>query len=366
MKRIMHLTFDMRIGGTEQVIKNLIEGSDKTRFEMSVFCLEQPLGPFGEMLVEQGIEVSGLNRQPGFDISVIKKLRKHLKNNKIDVLHCHQYTPWVYGTLASQGLDIPIIFTEHGRFYPDRTSWKRFLINPLLARLTSRITAISKATKEALIDFEFIPRYRISVIYNGISPLALSPEVSANLKSELGIDQGYPVIGTIARFDPIKNHRMMFQAFKKVLQTYPNVYLLIVGDGDEKANLVKLVDDLKIANRVIFSGYIDNPSRHLEIMDIYLLSSLSEGTSMTLLEAMSLSKPCIVTDAGGNPEIIENNLNGIVTANGDAQQFAAAIRTLLDDENLRKKLGNASHDIFLRKFSATAMCRAFEKLYESV
>ena len=95
-RRVLHITFDMHIGGTEQVIKNLVEGSDKTLFEMSIFCLEQPIGPFGEMLLKQGINIQGVQRKQGFDISLIKAIRQHVIMHQIDVLHCHQYTPWVF------------------------------------------------------------------------------------------------------------------------------------------------------------------------------------------------------------------------------------------------------------------------------
>jgi glycosyltransferase involved in cell wall biosynthesis len=166
--KILHLTFDMHIGGTEQVIKNLIEGSNDKQFQMSIFCIEEPIGPFGQMLQEKGISIDSTQRREGFDIKLIKTIRRHLKKHRIDVLHCHQYTPWVYGTLAALGIKTRIIFTEHGRFYPDRTSWKRKIINPLLTLFTDKITAISKATKQALVDFEYIPENKIEVIYNVI------------------------------------------------------------------------------------------------------------------------------------------------------------------------------------------------------
>jgi glycosyltransferase involved in cell wall biosynthesis len=366
MKRVLHLTFDMRIGGTEQVIKNIIEGSDKSLFEMSVFCLEQPLGPFGEMLVEQGIKVTGLNRQPGFDLSVVKQLRKYMKDTGVQILHCHQYTPWVYGTLAAIGTGIPVIFTEHGRFYPDRTSWKRRVVNPVLARLTQRITAISKATRQALSDFEFIPENRIQVIYNGIHPISLDPEGTRTKREELGIENNTLVLGTIARFDPIKNHSMLFRSFKTVLEEFPDTRLLMVGDGDERAHLENLASELGIADQVIFTGYIEKPSRYMELMDIFVLPSLSEGTSMTLLEAMSLSRPCIVTDAGGNPEIVDHEINGLVTPNDDQAALTAAIKNLLGDSSRREQMAAQSLEKYIQRFTAAKMCSAFERIYTSL
>lgn len=364
--RVMHLTFDMRIGGTEQVIKNLIEGSDKNTFDMSIFCLEKPTGPFGEMLLEQGISIDSLQRKEGFDISLIKTIRKHITQHDINILHCHQYTPWVYGTLASIGTKSKVIFTEHGRFYPDRSSWKRKFVNPVLTIFTDSITAISKATKQALVDYEYIPEHKIKVIYNGIIPVKVDPSRTTELKKELGINESKTVIGTIARLDPIKNHIMMFKAFELILKKHPNTVLILVGDGEERQSLETLVDKLDIREHVIFTGYISRPQHYLDCMDIFLLSSLSEGTSMTLLEAMSLAKPCVVTDAGGNGEIIADGINGHVTRNDDSQAFAGAILELLNDEKKREYMGLSSLQRYQQFFSALSMIENYQRLYKDI
>lgn len=365
-KKVLHLTFDMRIGGTEQVIKNLIEGSNKEQFHMSVFCLEEPIGPFGQMLLEKRIPIASTQRHAGFDINLIKTIRQHLKKYHIDVLHCHQYTPWVYGTFAALGTKTKIIFTEHGRFYPDSTTWKRKLVNPLLNLFTDKITAISKATKQALVDFEYIPENKIEVIYNGIHALSKEKEETQALKNQLGIDNSTFVLGTIARLDSIKNHPMMFKAFKMVLQTHPNTKLILVGDGDERQSLEKLAKQLDLYNHIIFTGYIAKPAHYLDCMDIFLLSSLSEGTSMTLLEAMSLSKPCVVTDAGGNAEIIKNNINGFVSENNNANLFSENISKLINSKNLMQEFSRNSRECFDQNFNVKNMSLSYVSLYKQL
>jgi glycosyltransferase involved in cell wall biosynthesis len=361
-KKVMHLTYDMRIGGTEMVIKNLIEGSDPALFEMSIFCIEEPLGPWGKDLAQAGIQITSKTRQPGFDTSLIFAIRKHLKSNDINVLHCHQYTPWVYGVLAALGTKTRVIFTEHGRFYPDSSSWKRKLINPWLCRITKHITAISQATKNSLVEFENIPEKRIQVIYNGIKKPEVDEQKVQTLKQSLSIQDGTNVLGTIARLDPIKNHSMMLDAFSLVLKEHPNTVLIIVGDGEERTNIENKIKDLGIADKVIMPGYDPQPQHYLALMDIFLLSSLSEGTSMTLLEAMALGKPCVVTDAGGNKEVVEHGIVGYVTDNDNAKEFAKNIINLIKSSNIPTIQSNATKRFFAL-FSIDNMISRFSSLY---
>ena len=361
--KIMHITYDMRIGGTEMVIKNLIDGADKSQFDMSVLCIESPLGPFAEDLIKDGIKFHELNRQPGFDKSLIKNIRKIIKQNNIDIIHCHQYTPWVYGVIAAMFTRSKVIFTEHGRFYPDSSTWKRKLINPVLNCFTDQVTAISKATKQALVEFENIPAKDIEVIYNGIAPLTFDAEKVEALRKSLNIPDNHTVLGTVARFDPIKNHTMMLKAFAKVLNQQPNCTLLIVGDGEERANIENCITELGIKNNVILAGYEPKPAEHIALMDIFLLSSLSEGTSMTLLEAMSIGKPCVVTDAGGNPEVIQHQYNGLVTQNNDINAFFNGIQRLLN-KALQETMQENAIETFNNKFSAIKMINTFHNLYK--
>lgn len=364
--RVLHLTFDMRIGGTEQVIKNLVESTDFSKFDVSILCIEQPIGPFGQLLVDQGVKIDSFQRTNGFDKGLIKNIRQYIKTNAIDVIHCHQYTPWFYGTLASMFSSVKVVFTEHGRFYPDSGSWKRRLINPVLSAMTSSITSISKATKQALIDFEYLHSNKVDVVYNGITALKVDQQKVAKLRQKLSLNDDNIVFGTVARLVPIKNQTLLIKAFNQVLIQTPEAKLLIVGDGEEKEKLDKLVSELGIEYAVIFAGYITQPVDYMALMDIFLLPSLSEGTSMTLLEAMSLSKPCVVTDAGGNPEVIKDFYNGYVTPNNELEPFFQKMQQLAQDKQLRVEFGENSHQRFLEIFTNTAMANSYMAIYNKV
>ena len=158
----------------------------------------------------------------------------------------------------------------------------------------------------------------------------------------------------------------MLKAFKVVTEAYKDIKLMMIGDGEERENLEQLSRDLGIADDVIFTGYITEPGYYLDLMDIFLLSSLSEGTSVTLLEAMSLAKPCVVTDAGGNPEIIAHEVNGLVTPNNDAPAFAAAIIELLGNENKYLQMSTASLDRFNESFNIHNMVNDYQRIYDDL
>ncbi|MFC3120834.1 glycosyltransferase [Agaribacter flavus] len=360
-KNVLHITYDMRIGGTEMVIKNIVNGL-KLDVNMSLFCIEEPIGQWGKDLIEEGIPCHSFERREGFDWRLIVAIRKVINNKQIDIVHCHQYTPWVYGAIATFGTKARVLFTEHGRFYPDSSNWKRRLVNPLLSNMTKSITAISAATKQALVDYEFLSESKIKVVYNGIEKVIPSQD-QVEIKRALDISEGKVVFGTIARLDPIKNQTMMLEAFANVISRGLDAILLVVGDGELMESLQQLAKRLDIEKRVIFTGYKPYPADYLNIMDVFLLSSLSEGTSMTLLEAMSLAKPSVVTDAGGNSEIIKHKVNGLVVPNDDQQAFADAMFGLASHIGLLNEYASNALKIYQEQFSSVTMNQQYLSIY---
>lgn len=361
--RVLHLTFNMGIGGTEQVIRQLVTGLDPDQVTTEILCIDGQVGSIGEQLRASGIPVTSVARRPGFDRALIRNLRRHVREGGFDIVHCHQYTPWVYGWFAALGTPAKVVFTEHGRFHPDRYRYKAALINLVMARTTSAIIAISAATRLALARYEFMPRSSIRVIYNGIAPLQPELEAMHQLRMELDLPDTAFIVGTVSRLDPIKNQSMMLRAFARFLGDCPNAWLLVVGDGPEREHLNVLASQLNISHRVSFTGFIDNPVNHLALMDLFLLSSHSEGTSMTLLEAMSLGIPALVTSVGGNPEIVREGVNGLLTPPDDARAFARGMTELWQNPKRRKQLGQGGQRQFRERFSRQAMVTAYQALY---
>ncbi len=367
-QKILHVTFDMEMGGAEQVIRQLVENSDKSRFESIVLCLDGKVGVLGKEIEKKGFKTLNFHRSPGLDRALIRKIRAYIRDENIDVVHCHQYSPYIYGLLASFGTSAKVIFTEHGRFYPDSYKWKRYLLNPFLSLFTDEVICISKATADALVKYENFPKRKVKVVYNGIKDkqIKLTDDELNIIKKELGITETNIVMGTISRLDPIKNQKMMITAFEKVLGTQPNAKLLIIGDGPERVNLEKHTEALGLEESIIFTGFIVNPQRYFGLMDIFLLPSLSEGTSMTLLEAMAFSIPCIVTNVGGNPEIIENNDSGLVVPNDDAKSLSEAMLSLNTNKELAIRLGDNGNKRFQSFFTIENMVNAYQHIYKTM
>lgn len=363
-KKVVHVTFDMRIGGAEQVIYNLIENTDKSKYDLSIICLDQPIGPFGRKLQERGYKITSFNRKPGFDMSLIRDIRHYVKSHDVDVLHCHQYTPYIYGLLGAAFTKAKVVFTEHGRFYPDERKFKRVLLNPFLNLFTDYVTAISSATRDALVEFENFPREKIRIIYNGIDDSRYVLHEDKSLRQSLGIKEGALILGTVARLDPIKNQKMMIKALKIIQQNYPETFLLIIGDGPERGKLESLASQLNLSSRVLFTGFKEDVHQYLNIMDIFLLTSFSEGTAVTLLEAMASGLPCIVTNVGGNPEIVQDGETGFVIPSDDEKALSEKICILFSNIDLMKRMGKAGRKRFEDNFTVDRMVSAYEAMYD--
>ncbi len=360
-RRILHLTYDMGVGGTEQVITQLVRNLDSGVYENRIACTDGQVGLLGEALQQQGYEFEIFSRQPGFDRELIKSIRAVLNRDQIDIIHCHQYTPFVYGVLAALFTRTKVVFTEHGRFHPDSYTWKRRLINPVLGWCTDSIVAISKATADALAHYEWFSARSIQVVYNGIQPPV--DHCDETIAAELGLDASHLVFGTIARFDTIKNLPMMINGFKEVRQKNSAARLLLVGDGDERGALEAHVAELGLTDSVIFTGYQKQTAKYMSLIDIYLLTSFSEGTSMTLLEAMAMRVCSIVTRVGGNVEIVEHEVSGIVVESDDVDDLAGWMLRLDEDAVTRERLAAAGQKVFAEKFSVQTMAVKYSEIY---
>ncbi len=337
-------------------------------YRIIVCTLEGP-GTFGLALRKAGIPVHPLFREPGIDLNVVWALRRIISRNQVLLVHAHQYSPYFYAVLSKIFFPrVKILFQEHGRHYPEIDKPLRKLVNRFLFQpLTEAVVAVSEEVKERLVRYEGISAERIRVIYNGIEEFPrLSQEERKRLRAEWGFSENDVVAATVGRFDPIKNLPLFLTALALARLEAPELRGLLIGDGPEMKNLQELAKGLNIEEALIFTGFRKDAVRLLQMADIFVLSSFSEGTSLALLEAMACGLPVVATAVGGNPEIVKDGQNGFLVSSGDLPAMAAALSLLAKDRLLRERMGGVSRKIFERKFRFEKMLYSYRKLYREI
>ena len=371
---IAHVLHRLYPAGAEVLAADLARRL-QNRFRFVFFCLDA-IGPLGEVLAGEGFTVMNLARRPGVDLSVARRLRRACRASRVDLLHAHQYTPFFYAAL-SRGLcrRPPILFTEHGRHYPDFRRAKRVLANRFLLGRNDRVTAVGRFVKQALVDHEGIAAGRIEVVYNGVDPARFAPPdapARAAARAELGLEPQTPALLQVARFHPVKDHATALRSLAALLPLLPpgpeesRPVLLLAGDGDGRAQAQTLAAALGVAQRVRFLGVRADVPRLMAAADLFLLTSLSEGVSVTLLEAMAAGLPVVATDVGGNSEVVIHGQTGLLAPRGDAAALAQHIAILLDDAARRDAMGHAGRERLLAQFSQQQMHDRYTKIYEQM
>jgi glycosyltransferase involved in cell wall biosynthesis len=311
------------------------------------------------------ISVTALQRSEGFRPRLGARIAECAARHGARVVHCHHYSPFVYGALArlwSPGLRL--VFTEHGRLSDTPPSRKRRVANRLLSHAPHRVVTVSADLKEHLAG-EGFARDRISVIYNGID-VGSRPgcESRRRMRGTLGLDREGIVVGTVARLDPVKDLGTLVRA---VAATPAGIRptLLVIGDGSERTRLETLAHETGVAHAIRFLGHRDDARDVLAACDLYANSSISEGISLTILEAMAAGLPVVATHVGGTPEILDNTCGRLVPAR-DPQSLAAGIRTLASDPGLRRALGDAGRARVEERFTLDRMVREYRDAYFAV
>lgn len=351
-------------GGTEKLVVEMARVFAR-EYDLSVICLDDP-GTWGRMLRSEGIPVHCLWRQPGMDLTMPGKLARLFRSLRARIVHAHQCTPWFYSALSRLRYRKPkLLLEEHGRFYPEVENRKRAFVNrALIRKLTHRFVAVSEDVRMRLERYEGLSAPQIRVIYNGVSPPPpLDERQRAGMRAELGFGENDFVVGTVGRFDSIKNLPMLVGALAKLAPEMPTLRGLLVGDGPEFPAVRGLVAANGLDERVRLTGFREDARQLAQCMDLFVLSSFSEGTSMALLEAMAAGVPVVVTAVGGNPEIVMNGETGWVVPSDDTPALQGAILEALRDPAERRRRAEAGRRRFQDSFGIEKMMEHYRHLY---
>ncbi len=359
--RVLQVVHSLAPGGTERLVVELVRrlGGE---FEMSVCCLDQA-GAWGEELRAAGTPVDVLQRRPGFRPGLAWQVAQVCRRRGVDVMHCHQYTPFVYGALAATFLGAPrVVFTEHGRLSDAPPTSRRRLANQFFGRLPRvRMFAVSEDLKRHMVA-EGLPAGRIEVVLNGIDP---GPEPTAAqrawARAQLGVREDEIVIGTAARLDPVKDLGTLLRAFAEAQFDRPS-RLVVIGDGELLGALQAQAAELGLGPRVVFTGYRPDVRALLPGLDVYVNCSISEGISLTILEAMAAGLPVVATRVGGTPEVVTPETGLLVPSLAPAS-LARAVERLAPLAGVRGALSGSARLRVKSTFALEGMCAAYRRHY---
>lgn len=376
---VCQLLHTLNVGGAEILASRLARRMEGERWKFVFFCLDAP-GVRAEEMREAGFTVEILGRKPGLDRHCMRELARLWKKHNVRFVQAHQYTPYFYamGARGLLGRKPPILFTEHGRFYPDLPNWKHAVFNRFLMRKVDRITAVSDSVGRAIVENEGIPADRVEVIRNGVDEARFRDSQLSNaeknaLRASLGLTDERVILFT-ARLDPIKDHRTAILAMKRLL-SLPEIgnsarkpTLLLAGGGPEWEALREFVTEnqLQLGKHVRFLGERADVSELLQIADAFLLTSKSEGIPLTILEAFAAGVPVTATNVGGIPEIIDSDENGLLAPSGDFVGISEQLKRILIDTDLSGRLTQNARRRFDVEFTETCMLAKYERIYEEM
>jgi len=357
--RVMQVVLSLAPGGTERLVVDLVNRL-RPELPMAVCCLDEA-GSWGEGLQRDDVRVTALRRQDGFRPALGRAIARAAAEHGARVLHCHQYSPFVYASIARLwSPQLKIVFTEHGRLSDAPPSAKRRTANRVLAHAPRTVVTVSSELKRHLVA-EGFPAERVSVIYNGID-VGAPPDAQARARArrELGLSDREIVVGTIARLDPVKDLQTLVRAIAE--PTSAPLTLLVIGDGPERAGLEAAARSRSLTGSVRFLGHRDDARSLLAACDLYANSSISEGISLTILEAMAARVPVVATRVGGTPEIVDESCGRLVPSR-DARALAAMLSALAGDPQLRAGLGRAARARVEERFTLERMIREYRDAY---
>ena len=361
--RILQLVSSLTVGGAEQIVLNLAERVNPRQFETFVCSLsrigQNSLQPAFEKV---GIPTLALNSQHFYNMQLVRAVQRYVREQQIDLIHTHLTDADIIGRLVGRWSKIPVLSTLHNMpFNYARQRRDRYWLERFTARYwATHLVTVSPKIRELFISEWHIPPARISAINN-----------SVQMEPFLAVEEGVlatrefpgPVITNVARFNPQKAQEVLLAAAAQVIAKLPQAHFLLVGRGHMEPALRQQAQELGIANNVIFTGVRHDIPNILAQSEIFALSSRWEGVPLSVIEAMAAARPVVVTAVGGNTELVESGLSGLVVPPDSPGALAEALLTLLQDKERRLALGRSARHRVRHLFSPEQFIHQYELLY---
>jgi len=380
--KVIHVITRLILGGAQENTLFTVEGlNEKKDYEVALVS-GPALGPEGSLIERakrKGINlvvVNSLRREisPGLDILAFRRLFKYFKREKPTIVHTHSSKAGVLGRLAARLAKVPVILhTIHGmpfHRYQGRLPNSLFILaERFCAGFTDKIVTVAQAMTDQALEAEIAPPEKFVKILSGMEvEKFLAASGRDEVRRDFGIKDDEFVIGTIARLFHLKGHEYMMEAAPKVLERFPKVKFLFVGDGILREQLELLADDLGIRDHFVFAGLTDpeNIPRMIQAMDLLVHTSLREGLARVLPQGLISGKPVISYDIDGAREVVKDGETGYLVPAETVTELADAIIKILENPAKAKEMGARGRALFADAFRKEAMVAQIDKLYRQI
>jgi len=367
--RIMHVVDHLGKGGLENGLVNLINGLDPDRFEHVVYAMRQ-LGPNAARLPGNVRVICMGKRDADFPVQ-IRRLARDIRSVDPHVVHSRNWGTVEAVAAARWVRNCAVVHSEHGLETDAyaREPWRRVWFRRVAFELADRVLAVSYQLRDLHARRTGFAARRIGVIHNGVDERRFFADAAARarMRAELGIADNEFCIGCVGNLLPVKDHLTALEAVARVAGVLRRWRLVIAGEGSERPRLEAFINqhpDWKA--RVSLLGTTERIPELLNAIDIYLLPSISEGISNSLLEAMSCELPVIATERGGNPEVVVDGKSGLLFPAGDTAKLAEQLLLLEGSPEMRAQLAKQAVSRVRQEFSIDSMVRNYARLYESL
>ena len=362
---VAHVVHRFDYGGLENGIVNLVNRMPTTRYTHAIIALAGCGEDFSRRVDRARVPIVSIDKRPGKDVPAYGRMWKRLRKLKATIVHTRNLgtldMQWVAAAAGIQHR----VHSEHGwdATDPRGLNPRSLALRRVCRPVVHRYVAMSRDIKGWLTRDVGIPDYQVRQIYNGVDTRNFRPSADSALNAQRGLI----TIGTVGRLDPIKNHAQLLHACRQILDRYPEyrsrLRLMIVGEGPQREMLASLAVELHLADIVAMPGARNDVPDLMRGMDIFVLPSVNEGVSNTILEAMATGLPVVANRVGGNPELVVDGVTGALT---EPSGFSAAIHRYLSDAGLRAQHGAAGRVRVKQMFSFDTMIQGYMDLYDDV
>lgn len=370
---IAHIVYRFDIGGLENGVVNLINSMPEGRYRHAVISLTT-CTDFRFRIRRNDVAFFALNKREGKDIGIYYKLWRLLRSLEPAIVHTRNL-PTLDAQLPAALAGVRCrIHGEHGRdmIDLDGTSWKYNLLRRAVRPLIHWYIPLSRDLEQWLRVIVGVPESRVTRIYNGVDTQTFSPVESARTALPVAgfAPSGTVVIGTVGRMQEVKDQLTLVHAFLRMIDAIPNgrerLRLVMIGDGPLRKKAAELLEQAGASDLAWLPGARNDVAQLLRALDVFVLPSLAEGISNTILEAMASGLPVVATRVGGNAELVKEGETGMLAPPGEPAALAEVLRQYVDDADLRRRHGGAARARTERKFSLDAMVHRYMAVYDEL